>query len=128
VADLAQQLAIRGERVALEPAGLDSLAIVRLQDGCRVGRLEVLPGGPGELIAWELCIHEAERGYGAGSEAARLFALAARQADWTRLRARAHPQFGLSVYFWMRMGFRPLHGEGPEGGIWFVRQLAGGPA
>jgi RimJ/RimL family protein N-acetyltransferase len=123
VADLAGNLAARGERVELVPAGPGSLAVVQLKDGRNIGRLEVLPGGLGELIAWELCIDEAERGYGAGSEAARLFALAASQAGWTRLRARAHPQFGLSVYFWMRMGFRPLHGEGPEGGIWFVRRL-----
>ena len=32
------------------------------------------------------------------------------------LRAWAPPHLGLSVYFWIRMGFSPLHGEGPEGG------------
>jgi len=128
VTDLTSELAARGQRVELVPAGPGSLAVVRLKDGRNVGRLEVMSGGPGELIAWELCIDKAERGYGAGSEAARLFVLAARKAGWTTIRARARPQFGLSVYFWMRMGFRPLHGEGPDGGIWFVRRLAEGPA
>jgi hypothetical protein len=63
------------------------------------------------------------RGYGAGSEAARLLEQGARDSDITSLRAWAHPGLGLSTYFLMRMGYRPLHGDGPNGGLWFTRTL-----
>jgi ribosomal protein S18 acetylase RimI-like enzyme len=124
VSGIAGQLEARGERVHLVPGGADRLAILRASTGEALGRVEVRGGlAPGELLIWELCIEREHRGYGAGSEAARLLAGAAKAAGWTSLRARAHPEYGLSVYFWIRMGFRPLHGEGPEGGIWFVREF-----
>ncbi|GIW17239.1 MAG: hypothetical protein KatS3mg064_0396 [Tepidiforma sp.] len=123
---IAGPLASRGERVHLVPDGAERLAVVRAGSGAPVGRVEVREGlVPGELLIWELCIEREHRGYGAGSEAARLLAGAAKAAGWAGLRARAHPEYGLSVYFWIRMGFRPLHGEGPEGGIWFVREFRG---
>jgi hypothetical protein len=37
----------------------------------------------------------------------------------------APPDLGLAVYFWSRMGLRPLNGPGPDGGIWFERVLRG---
>lgn len=121
----ARPLASRGERVELVPDGADRLTVVRASNREALGRVEVRGGlAQDELLIWELCIEPEHRGYGAGSEAARLLAGAAKAAGWARLRARAHPEYGLSVYFWIRMGFRPLHGEGPEGGIWFVRDLA----
>ena len=71
-----------------------------------------------------LCIREEARGYGAGSGAARalLLALARR---YPLARTWAPPDRGLAVYFWVRMGFRPLAGEGPEGGLWFEQTLGG---
>ncbi|WBL35771.1 hypothetical protein O0235_13500 [Tepidiforma flava] len=125
MSDLAGPLASRGERVELVPDGADRLTVVRASSGETLGRVEVRGGlAHEELLIWELCIEPEHRGYGAGSEAARLLAGTAKSAGWASLRARAHPEYGLSVYFWIRMGFRPLHGEGPEGGIWFVRDLA----
>lgn len=122
---IAGPLASRGARVELVPDGADRLTVVRASNGEGVGRVEVRGGlAQDELLIWELCIEPEHRGYGAGSEAARLLAGAAKAAGWASLRARAHPEYGLSVYFWIRMGFRPLHGEGPDGGIWFVRDLA----
>ena len=73
------------------------------------------------LTVRSLCIEPAYRSYGAGSEAAQLLVTAAGAAGFARIRAWAHPQLGLSAYFWGRMGLRPLHGEGPEGGIWYER-------
>ena len=79
-----------------------------------------------ELIIRTLCIDSARRGYGAGTEAAQMLLEAARgKAD--TVRAWAPPDLGLAVYFWIRMGLQPLHGEGPEGGIWFERTLTPSP-
>ncbi len=122
---LAEPLQARGDRVHLVLAGPARLTVTRAGSEEALGRIELREGlTPGELLVWELCIEPAARGYGAGSQAALLLEHAARAAGWSGMRARAHPSFGLSVYFWMRMGFRPLHGEGPDGGIWFVRDLA----
>lgn len=120
---VAERLAAHGDRFDLVPAGPARLAVRRLADGKDVGSAEVEANEGGELTILGLCIAEADRSYGAGSEAAWLLVRAAEMAGYVRLRAWAHPTLGLSVYFWIRMGFRPRHGEGPEGGIWFERRL-----
>lgn len=121
---MAPELACAGDRVALEPAGPAALRVVRRSVGAVVGEVELRADGPGDgVVIWRLCIDPPHRSYGCGSEAAVLLVQALRRAGYRRAWARAHPEFGLSVYFWVRMGFRPLHGEGPEGGIWFVREL-----
>ena len=67
-----------------------------------------------------LCINEGERGYGAGSETAGAL-LRALSRRFPTVRAWAPPDRGLAVYFWVRMGFRPVMGEEPRGGLWFER-------
>jgi GNAT superfamily N-acetyltransferase len=84
--------------------------------------LRVIDEGDRLFIA-ELCIQPACRGYGLGTETARLVREAAEAGPWRVLRAWAPPDLGLAVYFWCRMGLRPLHGEGPDGGIWFERTV-----
>ena len=118
---------IAGARVTLRRddagAGGDAIAwaIHRAGEREAVGRAEVAFAGGAPVIE-RLCIDEGARGYGAGSEAAALLldALARRHAV---ARAWAPPDRGLAVYFWIRMGFRPLAGEGPHGGLWFERAL-----
>ena len=118
---------IAGERVTLRRddagAGGDAIAwaIHRAGEREAVGRADVAFAGGAPVIE-RLCIDEGARGYGAGSEAAALLldALARRHAV---ARAWAPPDCGLAVYFWIRMGFRPLAGEGPHGGLWFERAL-----
>lgn len=122
---LATAFAATGERVRLVPEDGPTLAVERLADGVRVGRLTLAAVGE-TLEVRCLVIDDARRGYGAGSEAANLLVRSAEGAGWRHIRAWAHPSLGLSVYFWMRMGFRPLHGAGPEGGIWFERGAPGG--
>lgn len=112
-------LPIEGERFRLEAAG-DAIAIVRLADSERVGSIEVESVEAGLFIR-SLCISREHRSYGAGSEAALLLNRLCDAAGVPAVRAWASPSLGLSVYFWIRMGFRPAHGEGPEGGIWFER-------
>lgn len=94
--------------------------VIRRADGAAVGGF-VLEHRSAALIVHSLCIEEAERGYGLGSEAARLLREAAGAGPWKHLRAWAPPDRGLAVYFWSRMGLRPLFGKGPEGGLWFER-------
>ena len=48
--------------------------------------------------------------------------LAAAAPAYAEIKAWAPPDLGLAVYFWVRMGLSPLHGEGPDGGIWFERR------
>ena len=118
---------IAGERVTLRRddggAGeaVAAWAIHRTGEREAVGRAEVA-FADGAPVIERLCIDEGARGYGAGSEAAALLvdALARRHA---LARAWAPPDRGLAVYFWIRMGFRPLAGEGPNGGLWFERAL-----
>ena len=42
---------------------------------------------------------------------------AALTGGWTTLRATAPSRLGLAVYFWMRMGFRPLFGKDSSGAL-----------
>jgi hypothetical protein len=113
-------LPVEGDRFRLERDGTN-VAVVRTNSGERVGALEVADE-PHGLFIRSLCIDEPHRRYGAGSEAALLFNRACDAAAIPLVRAWAPPDRGLSVYFWIRMGFRPLHREGPEGGIWFERR------
>ena len=96
--------------------------IVRPSDGAPVGEINIDEDAQGPWIT-RLEVAPEYRRYGAGSEAAWLLAEALRARGVGRIRAWAPPDVGLAVYFWSRMGFRPLHGPGPNGGIWFERRL-----
>jgi hypothetical protein len=116
------QFPLIGERVRIDRSSADGGAlIVRVADGQTVGHLTLEPAGP-TLTIRELCIDAPYRSYGSGSETGFLMVRAAEQAGYELLRAWAPPDLGLSVYFWIRMGFHPLHGEGPKGGIWLERR------
>ncbi len=108
---------LEGPRVRLEAIGQGEYRVLRSSDGAPLGRLRL--GEEGDtLIVRGLCIDEAHRGYGAGSGAAALLRDAwAADGRWRLLRAFAPAGAGLAVYYWMRMGLRPLAGAGPEGGL-----------
>lgn len=110
---------LEGPRVRIEATNNGETVIVRSESGERVGSLRV-ELGDGVLVIQSLEIEPALRGYGLGSEAAGLVREAAERESRT-LRAWAPGDNGLAVYFWIRMGLRPLPGEGPEGGLWFER-------
>ena len=117
------KLPISGARFRLETgANPGDIRVIRLVDSTDVGALAVSVED-GVVTIDSLCIEVEHRSYGAGSEAARLLSEAASAAGARKLRAWAHPNLGLSAYFWGRMGLHPLHGPGPEGGIWFERTL-----
>ena len=116
---------LRGQRVsvAVRWAGDSAGAVLtRMSDGQAAGAAELRGDGP-TLTIERIEIEPACRAYGLGSESARLLREYAESGPWTLLRAWAPPHLGLSVYFWSRMGLRPLHGEGPNGGIWFERPV-----
>jgi predicted N-acetyltransferase YhbS len=113
---------LEGDRVRLERENDGTVSIVRLRDGERVGHI-VIAEQTGSLTIRALCVDEAQRSYGCGSEAGYLLVRAAEVAGCRTLRAWAPPNLGLAVYFWFRMGFHPLHGEGPDGGIWLERRV-----
>lgn len=116
-------LSARGGRFELLPGDAGTVAIRRLADMATVGTITLADDSAGSLTIRSFCIDSPHRSYGAGSEAAWLLVRAAREAGYGGLRAWAPPSRGLAAYFWIRMGFRPRHGEGPEGGIWFERGL-----
>ncbi len=116
------RLPLTGERVSLADAGDGRVAVTRLRDGKDIGFARLEEQGR-ELVVRALCLDEAQRSFGCGSEAGHLLVDGAERAGFERMRAWAPPDLGLAVYFWIRMGFRPLHGEGPEGGIWFERRV-----
>ena len=115
---------IAGERVTLRRAEGD--APVRYEVRWRgkrevIGEVAVDLSGEGPFIS-RLCIDEGARGYGAGSGAATAL-LGSLAHRYTVVRTWAPPDRGLAVYFWVRMGFRPVAGEGPDGGLWFEQTL-----
>ncbi len=114
---------IEGMRVRLEFDSPLSGRLVRPGDGERVGAF-ALEERSSELFVRELTIDAGYRGYGCGSEAARLLRRHAASGTWLTLTAWAPPDLGLAVYFWSRMGLRPLFGPGPAGGLSFARELS----
>ncbi len=105
----------------IEATDNDEAVIVRRESGQRVGSLRVELDGDA-LVIRSLEIEPTLRWYGLGSEAAGLVREAAERESCT-LRAFTPGDNGLAVYFWIRMGLRPLPGEGPEGGLWFERKV-----
>ena len=123
-AELALPFPLQGVRVRIDAPDDDGASrIVRLTDGVAVGTL-VLESEGSQLTVRGLKIDAVHRSYGCGSETGWLTVQAAESAGFEILRAWAPPDLGLAVYFWFRMGFRPVHGEGPEGGIWMERRVA----
>jgi GNAT superfamily N-acetyltransferase len=103
--------------------GSFELAIVRRSSGEAVGTVALFANGRESIEISHIWVVPPFRGYGAGSEAAQFVVGAAAEAGFERIYAWAHPGLGLSVYFWIRMGLRPQHGEGPNDGLRFTRAL-----
>lgn len=109
-----------GERVSLVPR--DGHLVIE-SDEEAIGKVELEAVGD-VLTVSSLCIEANRRGYGAGTDATRILVRAARESGRFRLvRTAAPPDRGLAVYFWSRMGFRAIAGEGPDGGLWFELRL-----
>lgn len=119
---MSETVDIAGERVAIRGRIPGDAVLVRLVDGVDAGTLFTRLDGEA-LFVEALVIASEYRGYGLGTEAAGLLREFAEAAGCIALTAWAPPHLGLSVYFWCRMGLRPLHGEGPNAGLRFERRL-----
>jgi hypothetical protein len=109
--------------VLLKERSGDDACLDLQHSGETVGALK-LSACDAELHIRSLEIEQAFRGYGSGSETAYMLLGRLPECGFTRVRAVAAPNLGLSVYFWTRMGLHPIHGAGPCGGLWFERELA----
>jgi GNAT superfamily N-acetyltransferase len=114
--------ALQGERVEIRGEIPGEAELIRIRDGVTAGSLVVRDDGAA-LFVERLWVEPEHRGYGLGTETARLVRAFAEAGTWNELHAWAPPNLGLAVYFWCRMGLRPLHGDGPNGGLAFVRTL-----
>jgi RimJ/RimL family protein N-acetyltransferase len=90
-------------------AGL--LLIAKADDPAPIGLLQYRPGFPdkGWLAIDFLALAAGRRGWGYGSEAVRLvedWAVDSRKAK--RFLAEVDARNGLALYFWLRLGYRPL--------------------
>tara|TARA_B100000029_G_scaffold515013_1_gene620068 strand:- start:16101 stop:16526 length:426 start_codon:yes stop_codon:yes gene_type:complete len=73
-------------------------------------------------IVMSICIEEAKRGYGNGTDAL-LTLLLDMAKSYKVVKAFAPSDLGLAAFFWVRMGFHPCFGKAPDGGLWFMRNL-----
>jgi hypothetical protein len=116
-------LPLEGQRISIiAGAAGGEMTVTRRADGSVIGSL-LVEERDGVLFIEQLCIEPSARGYGAGSEAAHLVLDAAAEAGYQIAQAWAPADLGLAVYFWFRMGLRPLHGEGPNGGLLLERRF-----
>lgn len=76
----------------------------------------------GTPIVTSICIEEAKRGYGSGTDAI-LLLLSDMAKSYKVVKAFAPSDLGLAAFFWVRMGFQPCFGKAPGGGLWFKRNL-----
>lgn len=115
-------LPISGRTLTLNSDGSE-ISIARTGSGERIGQIVIASKATGLLEIESFSIEVGDRGYGAGSEAFELLLKAAAEGKWGSLRARAPADLGLAVYFWMRMGFRPLFGHHAAGGLTLERDV-----
>ena len=113
-------------RVTLRPAGASTYEIVRRADGVVIGEVKCRADDPARGWLTVVCVDvgEEQRGWGYGSEAVRLLEA---EAKGERFLARVDARNGLGLYFWLRLGYRPVRpdevpGRPPRGIITMVRR------
>lgn len=117
-------------RQLLAASGCPLLAVAPRSGGAPLGVIAYRPGEPDEgwaAIAF-FAMAPAQRGRGLGGEALLAFEEAAARQGWgRRFCAPVHPENGLSVYFWLRLGYRPARPSDfppyakPGAPLWMVR-------
>jgi len=75
-----------------------------------------------------LAIEPALRGWGYGSEAVRLLEEHSLREGWgNSFQAEVPAHNGLNLYFWLRLGYRPVRTEDKSGEVLMVRRTQEGP-
>jgi GNAT superfamily N-acetyltransferase len=102
---------------ATEASKRELRIIATADDPAPVGLLQYRPGFPGKgwLAIDFLALAAGRRGWGYGSEAARLVE---ESAGATRFLAEVDARNGLALYFWLRLGYRPAR---PDEVFWRAR-------
>lgn len=91
------------------------------KSGVEIG-VVVIKFEKGTPMVMSICIEEAKRGYGNGTDAL-LILLSDMAKSYKVIKAFAPSNLGLAAFFWVRMGFQPCFGKAPDGGLWFKRNL-----
>lgn len=90
----------------------DRLLVIAGTDGEPIGLVEYRVHEPAEgwLSIAFIALKDGLRGFGYGSEAVRaLEAWAEKSHRVTSFLAEINPRNGLALYFWLRVGYRPVH-------------------
>ena len=143
-----EDLCAEGPRVRLRPMRREDTHVVKAllperDDGsgvlviCRtgdddapIGVLHYQPSQPSEggaTITW-VALAEGERRWGLGQDAVRLFEEVAGRHGVRAFRAQVPVSLGLALYFWLRLGYRPLDIEREtkrSGTLCMAREVAG---
>ena len=110
------------EERTLEELRAGSLFTIGRPDAEPIGLLEYRREDDWLAIAF-IALAKAFRGWGYGSEAVRLLEdWAAGEGMAERFRAEVDARNGLGLYFWLRLGYRPV---GPEEFGWQAERQAG---
>ncbi len=97
-----------GEGRSVDPRSSGVLVIEREGESEPIGIVEHELGG-GWLTVPFIALAKAYRGWGYGSEAVRLLEeWAVREGSVERFRADVPVRNGLGLYFWLRLGYRPV--------------------
>jgi len=97
-----------GEGRSVSPQSGGVLVIRRIDEDAPIGIVEYEAIG-GWLTVQFIALAKAYRGWGYGSEAVRLLEESEIREDLAeRFRAEVAMRNGLGLYFWLRLGYRPL--------------------
>ena len=103
---------------ALLPQSDDDAEVLTIcragEDDRSIGILEYALGEPSEgwaTVKW-VALVDGERRWGLGQDAVRLFEEEARRCGVRAFRTRVPASLGLALYFWLRLGYRPLDVRG----------------
>lgn len=98
--------------------GGDTLVITRTGEDFPIGMLDYRVDDPASAtIAW-IALTEGARRWGLGVDAVLLFEEeACRSWGVRQFRTEVNGRQGLSLYFWLRLGYRPTESRRDQGGI-----------
>lgn len=124
---------VLGDWLAID-GGDERLVITRVGDEVPIGLLRYVADAAGGWVRFEsVAVRPELRGLGLESEAVRLLEEgSSRRGDPPRFYATVNPEDGLGVYFWLRLGYRPVrtgeipwHGVAGEGMMVMVKEGTG---
>lgn len=112
----------KSRRVASKAKRAQEFAIVLLASTAPIGFIRYEHKAEDAVEIDFLAIEPALRGWGYGSEAVRLLEKhSLREGLGNSFQAKVPAHNGLNLYFWLRLGYRPVRTEGKSGRILMLR-------